>query len=41
MSLAAGQIFLVDSRDALLKEPNKRRPAVVVEDDDLFVSPIV
>jgi mRNA interferase MazF len=32
----AGQIVLVDWRDALPKEPNKRRPAIVVEDDDLF-----
>ena len=36
MSLAAGQIVLVDWRDALPKEANKRRPAVVVEDNDLF-----
>ena len=36
MSLTAGQIVLVDWRDALPKEPNKRRPAVVVEDSDLF-----
>ena len=36
MSPAAGQIVLVDWRDALPKEPNKRRPAVVVEDSDLF-----
>lgn len=36
MSLAAGQIVLVDWRDALAKEPNTRRPAVVVEDSDLF-----
>jgi mRNA-degrading endonuclease toxin of MazEF toxin-antitoxin module len=33
----AGQIVLADWRgDALTKEPNKRRPAVVVEDDGLF-----
>ena len=32
----AGQIVLVDWRNALPKEPNKRRPAVVVEDSDLF-----
>ena len=33
----AGQIVLADWRgDALPKEPNKRRPAVVVEDDGLF-----
>ena len=33
----AGQIVLADRRgDALPKEPNKRRPAVVVEDDGLF-----
>jgi mRNA-degrading endonuclease toxin of MazEF toxin-antitoxin module len=34
--LHAGQIVLVDWRDALPKEPNKRRPAIVVEDDRLF-----
>ena len=32
----AGQIVLVDWRDALPKEPNKLRPAIVVEDGDLF-----
>ncbi len=33
----AGEIVLADWRgDALPKEPNKRRPAVVVEDDGLF-----
>ena len=33
----AGSIVLADWRgDALPKEPNKRRPAVVVEDDGLF-----
>jgi mRNA-degrading endonuclease toxin of MazEF toxin-antitoxin module len=33
----AGQIVLADWRgDAKPKEPNKRRPAVVVEDDGLF-----
>jgi len=31
-----GQIVLVDWRDALPKEPNKLRPAVIVEDADLF-----
>ena len=31
-----GQIVLVDWRDALPKEPNKLRPAVVVEDTELF-----
>jgi mRNA interferase MazF len=37
LALAAGQIVLADWRgDALPKEPNKRRPAVVVEDDGLF-----
>ncbi|QQS55443.1 MAG: type II toxin-antitoxin system PemK/MazF family toxin [Candidatus Competibacteraceae bacterium] len=36
MRLAAGQIVLVDWRDGLPKEPNKRRPAIVVEDRDLF-----
>lgn len=35
--LHAGQIVLADWRgDALPKEPNRRRPAVVVEDDGLF-----
>jgi mRNA interferase MazF len=33
---APGQIVLVDWRDALPKEPNKLRPAVVVEDGGLF-----
>jgi mRNA interferase MazF len=33
---AAGQIVLVDWRDALPKEPSKLRPAIVVEDSDLF-----
>jgi mRNA-degrading endonuclease toxin of MazEF toxin-antitoxin module len=36
LSFQAGQIVLVDWRDALPKEPGKRRPAVVVEDSDLF-----
>jgi mRNA-degrading endonuclease toxin of MazEF toxin-antitoxin module len=36
MSFFAGQIVTVDWRDALPKVPNKRRPAVVVEDSDLF-----
>jgi mRNA interferase MazF len=36
VSLDAGQIVLVDWRDALPKEPNKRRPAIVVEDRGLF-----
>ena len=31
-----GQIVLVDWRDALPKEPNKLRPAIVVEDGELF-----
>jgi len=31
-----GQIVIVDWRDALPKEANKRRPAVVIEDSDLF-----
>jgi mRNA interferase MazF len=34
--LTAGQIVVVDWRDALPKEPNKVRPAVVVEDESLF-----
>lgn len=33
---APGQIVIVDWRDALPKEPNKRRPAIVVEAGDLF-----
>jgi hypothetical protein len=32
----AGQIVLVDWRDALPKEPSKKRPAVEVEDSELF-----
>jgi mRNA interferase MazF len=36
MTFDAGQIVLVDWRDALPKEPGKRRPAIVVEDCDLF-----
>lgn len=36
MSFSAGQIVTVDWRDALPKEPGKRRPAIVVEDSDLF-----
>jgi mRNA interferase MazF len=35
-SFVAGQLVIVDWRDALPKEPNKRRPAVVVEDHELF-----
>jgi len=35
-ALSAGQIVVVDWRDALPKEPNKPRPAVVVEDETLF-----
>jgi mRNA interferase MazF len=33
---APGQIVIVDWRDALPREPNKLRPAIVVEDGDLF-----
>jgi mRNA-degrading endonuclease toxin of MazEF toxin-antitoxin module len=37
LALHAGQIVVADWRgDALAKEPNKRRPAVVVEEDGLF-----
>lgn len=37
LGLCAGQIVLADWRgDAMPKEPNKLRPAVVVEDDGLF-----
>jgi mRNA-degrading endonuclease toxin of MazEF toxin-antitoxin module len=35
-ALAAGQIVVVDWRDALPRDPNKQRPAVVVEDTGLF-----
>jgi mRNA interferase MazF len=31
-----GQLVLADWRDALPKEPNKLRPAIVVEDSELF-----
>jgi len=34
--VSAGQIVLVDWRDALPREPNKLRPAIVVEDRELF-----
>lgn len=38
LHLSAGQIVLANWRgDALPKEPNKRRPAVVIEDETLFV----
>jgi mRNA interferase MazF len=36
MSYAPGQIVLVDWRGGLPKEPNKIRPAIVVEDRSLF-----
>jgi mRNA interferase MazF len=35
-NFSAGQIVIVDWRDALPKEPNKLRPAIIAEDDDLF-----
>jgi mRNA-degrading endonuclease toxin of MazEF toxin-antitoxin module len=35
-SFTAGQIVLADWRDAPPKEPNKRRPAIVVEETGLF-----
>lgn len=35
-AFVAGQIVVADWRDALPKEPNKLRPAVVVEDHALF-----
>ena len=35
-AFVAGQIVVADWRDALPKEPNKLRPAIVVEDDGLF-----
>jgi mRNA interferase MazF len=37
-AFVAGQIVIADWRDALPKEPNKLRPAVVVEDDGLFAA---
>lgn len=37
-AFSAGQIVIVEWRDALPREPNKLRPAIVVEDDDLFDS---
>ncbi len=36
MRFIPGQIVLADWRDALPKEPNKLRPAVVVQDSDMF-----
>lgn len=36
MALRAGQIVIADWRDALPKEPNRLRPAIVVEDSELF-----
>jgi mRNA-degrading endonuclease toxin of MazEF toxin-antitoxin module len=35
-SFTAGRIVLADWRDALPKEANKRRPAIVVEETGLF-----
>jgi mRNA interferase MazF len=35
-SFVAGEIVIADWRDALPKEPNKRRPAIVVDGEDLF-----
>ncbi|HJU18185.1 MAG TPA: type II toxin-antitoxin system PemK/MazF family toxin [Stellaceae bacterium] len=35
-AFSAEQIVIVDWRDALPREPNKLRPAIVVEDDELF-----
>jgi mRNA-degrading endonuclease toxin of MazEF toxin-antitoxin module len=35
-SFFAGQLVIADWRDALPKEPNRLRPAVVVEDAGLF-----
>jgi mRNA interferase MazF len=32
----AGELVVADWRDALPKEPNKRRPAIVVGNDELF-----
>jgi mRNA interferase MazF len=36
LKFVAGETVIVDWRDALPKEPNKRRPGIVVEDPDLF-----
>ncbi len=36
MKIEAGRIVLADWRDALPKEANKKRPAIVVEDSELF-----
>jgi mRNA interferase MazF len=36
VSFSPGQIVIADWRDALPKEPNKMRPAIVVEDTELF-----
>ncbi|MDO9710223.1 type II toxin-antitoxin system PemK/MazF family toxin [Paracraurococcus lichenis] len=36
LALRAGQIVIADWRDALPKEPNRLRPAIVVEDSELF-----
>ena len=37
VNLEAGQIVLINWRgDGLPKEPNKRRPCIVVQDDSLF-----
>ena len=35
-AFVAGQIVLVDWRDALPREPNKLRPPIVVENSELF-----
>ena len=35
-AFTAGQIVVLDWRDAVPGEANKRRPAVVIEDTDLF-----
>ena len=36
LALRAGQIVIADWRDAMPKEPNRLRPAIVVEDSELF-----
>jgi mRNA-degrading endonuclease toxin of MazEF toxin-antitoxin module len=36
IKFTAGQIVIADWRDALPKEANKLRPAIVVEDENLF-----
>lgn len=37
-SYVAGQILIIDWRDAVPNEPSKLRPGIVIEDTDLFES---